>query len=239
MKVIEDRRKLVLDYVYRECNGTVKYGPFAGMKILSNYCWGDGDTGGKLLGVYETELIPYIDQIIKLDPDVIINYGCAEGYYGIGLGLRLPRSRIIMVDIEQRAIEISRLNAEANNLTKVEYYTDCNLDQLLATAQRACIIMDCEGAEDYLLDLEKTPALADAVILVEMHEFMGQGMTDRLVSKFNETHDLEGIIQGSKDLHISPIDVLGDTDKWIIANENRPHTMNWVYMLPKNKGYSQ
>lgn len=237
MKTIDERRKLILDYVYKECNGIVKHGPFTGMKILPNYCWGDGDTGGKLLGVYESELFPYIDQIIKINPDLVINYGCAEGYYGIGLGLKLPQSQIVMIDIEQRAIEISRQNAEANNLKNVLYYTKCDLNDLLTTADRPCVLMDCEGAEEYLLDLDKTPALADTIILVEMHEFMRQGMTDSLVYKFNETHELEGIIQGSKDLHVSPIDVLGDTDKWIIANENRPNTMNWVFMVPKRKGY--
>ena len=66
-----------------------------------------------------------------------------------------------------------------------------------------------------------------------MHDFMQQGLTENLVYKFNDSHDLEGLTQGTKNYHIEPILELGDTDKMILLNENRPCTMNWVYMIPK------
>lgn len=235
-KLIEQRRTVILNWLYQQTNGEVLYGPFKGMKIAPSFCWGDGDTGGKLLGIYEDELFPSIQEVINSEPDLIINYGCAEGYYGVGLGMLLPNSKIIFVDIEQRAIDVSKQNAALNNVTNVDFHINSDqslLEFLLSDAENPFLLMDCEGAEDYLLDLNTAPSLAKTNILVEVHEFMSQGMTDRLVYKFNETHDLEGIVQGPKNYHVEPLTLLGDLDKAIINNENRPNTMNWIFMRVK------
>jgi len=39
----------------------------------------------KLLGFYEQPLQPYIEQVIQTGYPTIINIGCAEGYYAVGL----------------------------------------------------------------------------------------------------------------------------------------------------------
>jgi len=235
-KLIDERRALILNWLYQQTKGEVLYGPFKGMKISSTFCWSDGDTGGKLLGIYENELFDSLNEAVESKPDLIVNYGCAEGYYGVGLGLLLPESKIVFVDIEERAIEISKQNAELNSLKNTDYYLGGDaalLESLLSQANNPFLLMDCEGAEDYLLNLNAVPSLAKTTILVEVHEFMSPGMTDRLVYKFNETHDLEGIIQGPKNYHVDPITALGDLDKAIINNENRPNTMNWIFMRVK------
>jgi len=235
-KLIEQRRSVILNWLYQQTKGSVLYGPFKGMKISPNVCWGDGDTGGKLLGIYENELFDSIQEVIETNPDVVVNYGCAEGYYGVGLGMLLPQSKIVFVDIEDKAIQVSRQNAELNQIKNAEYYNKGDqqmLETILSSAENPFLLMDCEGAEDYLLDIEAVPSLKKTTILVEVHEFMSQGMTDRLIYKFNETHDLEGIVQGTKNYHVEPITLLGDLDKAIINNENRPSTMNWIYMRVK------
>jgi hypothetical protein len=235
-QLIEARRKQILSYVYNECNGIVKYGPFTGMKILPKYCWSDGDTGGKLLGIYETELYEEVEQVIKKQPDLIINYGCAEGFYGIGLAKRLPNSRVILFDINETALNISKENAEANGITKIEYSTECNhsyLESVLSSSINPFILMDCEGAEDVILDLDKIPSLRKATIIVELHEFFRPGLTERLIEKFNDSHELDAIPQGTRDLHIEPLLGISDLDKLIIYNENRPCTMTWAVMTPR------
>ena len=45
----------------------VASGPFAGMTLLADVCWGDGDMAPKLLGVYEAELHPVIAKAIGRD----------------------------------------------------------------------------------------------------------------------------------------------------------------------------
>jgi len=236
-ELMDQRRKVLLDYVYQRCQGTVQHGIFEGMKLLKKSKWGDGDLGGKLLGIYEDELFPVIQQAIDNEPDLIINYGCAEGFYGIGLAMKLPNSKVIMFDIDQDLLNIAQENAKLNNVTNVEFSSNCNntdyFESLLSPAKNPFVIMDCEGYEDLMLNLELVPTLARTSVLVEMHDFMQQGLTDNLVYKFNDSHDLEGLTQGTKNYHIEPILELGDTDKMILLNENRPCTMNWVYMIPK------
>jgi len=234
--LLHTRRKQVLDYVYTQCNGTVKYGPFTGMKILPKYCWGDGDTGGKLLGIYETELYEEIEEVIESEPDLVINYGCAEGFYGIGLAMRLPNARVVLFDIAASALTVAEENADANGVTNAEFSNQCTyeyLEELLSSATNPVIIMDCEGAEDMVLDLDKIPSLSKAKIIVELHDCILPGITERLIGKFENTHDLDGISQGTRDLHIEPLLEVSDLDKLIIYNENRPCTMTWAVMTPK------
>jgi hypothetical protein len=236
-KLMDERRKHILAYVYEKCDGKVKYGPFTGMKILPKYCWGDGDTGGKLLGIYETEIYEEIENIIKTDPDLVINYGCAEGYYGLGIAMRLPNARIVLFDINQKALDISAENAEANGITNVEYSMECNhdyLEKLLSAAEHPVIVMDCEGAEDLVLDPTKIPSLAKTRIVVELHDCIMPGITERVIEKFSDTHELDGISQGTRDLHIEPLTAISDLDKLIIYNENRPCTMTWGVLTPKD-----
>lgn len=235
-QLINTRRKIILDYVFNQCNGMVKYGPFTGMKILPKYCWGDGDTGGKLLGIYETELYEEIEEVIKSKPDLIINYGCAEGFYGLGMAMRLPESKVMLFDINQNAINISRENAQANGLTNVEFSFQCShdyLEEVLSKAERPFILMDCEGAEDIVLDPVRIPSLAKTTIIVELHDCILDGITERMINKFSATHELDGISQGTRDLHIEPLISVSDLDKLIIYNENRPCTMTWAVMTPK------
>ena len=236
-EMLDQRRAVILDYLYEQTNGIVQHGLFQGMKILKKSKWGDGDLGGKLLGIYENEIYSYIEKELKNNHDLIINYGCAEGTYGIGIARLVPDVKVIMLDIDETSLNIAKENILANSVSNIEVSNRCNdrqyLESLLAGAKNPFIIMDCECYEDYMLDLEAIPSLRKTTVIVEMHDCFKPGLTDNLVYKFNDTHELEGISQGTKNLHVEPILNLSDTDKWIIANENRPITMHWVYMVPK------
>jgi hypothetical protein len=65
----------------------VESGPFAGMKYLPGFCEG---ILPKLLGSYEQELWPALHSIASLPIQAVINIGCAEGYYAVGLARLLP-----------------------------------------------------------------------------------------------------------------------------------------------------
>ena len=50
---------------------------------------------------------------------------------------------------------------------------------------------DIEGAEDELLDPSLAPALKELDIIVESHECIRAGITQRLISRFEATHDIQ------------------------------------------------
>src|SRR5207249_10415948 len=73
--------------------GGILAGPFAGMKYVSTSVGSVYEP--KLMGTYELELHPIIEQLCKQQFSRIIDVGAAEGYYAVGMAMRSPRSEVI------------------------------------------------------------------------------------------------------------------------------------------------
>ncbi len=67
----------------------VQGGPFAGMAYLHRSL--DGPLPPRLLGCYEAELHGALERILGTRYDTVVDIGCAEGYYAVGLALKMPR----------------------------------------------------------------------------------------------------------------------------------------------------
>lgn len=76
--------KLAEDFSARYCN-SVRRGEFAGMRLL------DRSVGSaflpKLVGSYEAKLHPFLRRAATQAWDVVIDGGCAEWYYAVGLAM--------------------------------------------------------------------------------------------------------------------------------------------------------
>jgi Methyltransferase domain len=232
------RKNELMNLIYERTGGKVYRGPFEGMFIVRKFSWGDGDTCGKLLGIYENELYPAIGELTKEnDFDLVLNIGCAEGYYGLGLARMLPNTLSVLFDINTTAIEISRENAYLNKINNVQFNTDCSVENIrnyLKKYKNPFIIMDIEGHERILLDLELIPELNRSTVIVESHDCNIPGTTDLIVNRFGETHDVCIISQGAKNPYVKIIEDLSDWDKMLLCCESRPSTMLWVILVPKH-----
>jgi hypothetical protein len=229
------RQKELTEIIYQRTEGKVCRGPFTGMTILKKFAWGDSDIASKLLGLYECELYDSIEKIISKNPDLILNIGSAEGFYGIGLAKRTS-AQVVLFDTFVNALDIARENAAVNSVNKVQFRSDSNHEvyrNYLKNSKNPVIIMDCEGAEESLLDPILLTELTKTAILVESHDCVKAGITDRLVNRFKNTHDIKIISQGAKNPYIDLIADLSDYDKMLLCIEHRPSTMNWLYMVPK------
>lgn len=234
----EDRYSLVYE-ISKRTDGRVVQGPFTGMKILNQAKWGDGDIGGKLLGTYESELFPSIEKSIKMNPDVVVNVGCAEGYFGIGIGMR-TNARTILVDIEADVLKNAEDNALANSFTNFELSTESSKESLKKFLQKGLnpfLFMDCEGYEFDLLSIDDVPELKNTIIIVESHDCFRPGLTEILKERFVSTHNVEIISQGNKNPYHPIIADFDDAKKLLLTCEFRPSTMNWLFMTPKKNGY--
>lgn len=235
--VANARRRELIPFVFSSTDAKVQTGPFKEMTITPHFMWGDGDIVGKLLGVYEDELHPFVEQAIANKPDTVINIGCAEGYYSVGFATRLPNTPVIAVDVEPASAVIVKNNALVNQLSNVTAVT-----QLVDTAwlQNKCspltnplLIFDCEGAELVLLDPQQVPALTHCSILVECHDCIIPNITNDLVARFSQTHKIQATAQTTKDPYqFDFLQGLSDCDKWALVHEGRPSTMTWLYMVP-------
>ena len=140
-------------------------GPLSGLKFIEtsakNYHI------PKLLGCYEQPLLPYIEKAIEAKYAAIVNIGSAEGYYAVGMGLRLPNTVVHAYDLSMTAQSSCRNLAELNGIS--ERVTIGSLFKTDHFSQfrdmKTLIICDIEGGEVDLLDPYDAPALRQILIL--------------------------------------------------------------------------
>src|SRR5258708_39673128 len=73
-------------------------GPFLGMPYLNEIIW--GPITPKWIGSYEAELHSVVEQLIAGEYREIVNVGCAEGYYAVGLASRIPKVKVLAFDLD-------------------------------------------------------------------------------------------------------------------------------------------
>ena len=180
------RLRKALNGVYK---GAVLGGPFAGMRYV------DQSVGSgwfpKILGRYESELHETVYQIIREGYATIVDIGCAEGYYAVGMALKCPAAQIVAFDIDADAQRLCSQLAHENHVAdRVTVRGGCSANALngLAGLERVVVICDCEGAELDFLDANKVAWLRQADILVELHDFIIPGLKETLLRRFELTH---------------------------------------------------
>jgi hypothetical protein len=158
--------------VRKQLGCRVFQGPFAGMDYVE-HAIGSCYTP-KLIGTYEKELWPVIDEIITKPYDTVIDIGAAEGYYAIGLARRLPSARVIAFEAQTQhhalLLNLARRNGVHDRVTLRGLCGPDDLAACLTPRSRTLILSDCEGAERELLNPDQTTALANADLLVEEHD---------------------------------------------------------------------
>ncbi len=212
---------------------TITTGPFSGM--IYDLGATEGGALPRLLGIYEAALHPVIDDIIAMTPPRIIDIGCAEGYYAVGLARALPDTTIHAHDTDPRAqtrcAELAARNGVADRVQVGSALDHAALDALIAPG--SVIICDIEGAEDGLLDPSAVPALKEAHILVEVHDCFHPGLSARLADRFRASHAVTRL-----DRHIAQtalpawMDGLSDLDRVLALWEWRAGDTPWLWLTP-------
>ncbi len=235
----EERRAQLRAYVAGQTNNIVQSGPFEGLVLTGDTSWdANGDEAAKLLGFYEEEIHPALERAIAAEPDLVMNVGCAEGFYAVGLARRLPNARTLAFDIDPTAQNVCRKTAMVNyvvdRMAIMGETSAEGMENFLAGPARPFIFMDCEGAEMELLDPAIAPSLLRTRILVELHDFANRAITPILRGRFEATHELEIIGEGARDPNRSPLlRPLNSLDRWLTICENRPEQMFWLHAIPK------
>lgn len=74
------------------------------------------------------------------------------------------------------------------------------------------------------------PELARGTLIVETQDFIEPTITDLLVARLQETHDVSVGREGGRDPNALPIlQRLNSLDRWLAVCEFRPETMRWIY----------
>jgi hypothetical protein len=231
-----------LDHLARtRTAGLVHAGPFAGMRYV------DRSVGScfipKLLGTYERELAPKVEWICRRQPGLVVDVGAAEGYYAVGLAMRIPQAQLVAFELDETGQaslrRMAELNGVADRLTIHGRCAPADLAAALEGHPRPVVICDVEGDEAALLDPEQVAGLRDAVVLVETHEFVRRGITDELCHRFASSHRIERIWQEPRSRAEFPWRTLGTMAlpvsylEWAVS-EWRPERMSWLWMVPRS-----
>ncbi|MDP2751495.1 MAG: class I SAM-dependent methyltransferase [Rhodocyclaceae bacterium] len=196
------RSSLIQDALLQHWPPVVMQGPLKGLMIPPQFSL--GSYNAKLLGCYEQPLLPFIEQAILANYGILLNIGCAEGYYAVGMARRMPDTRVLAFDIDSKAREMCAAMAEANNVSeRVQIGSLFKPEQFASyQGQRVLVICDIEGAEVDLLNPESAPALIGMDVIVESHECYNPDITLILVDRFKATHDI-ALVQddGQRQLH--------------------------------------
>lgn len=236
-QLTKDRCKELTPYIYQKTGGKVLTGPFTGMVIVPKTA-DNGHVASKLLGVYEDELHDWIYDAVESNPDLVMNIGCAEGYYAVGLCRLLPNVAAMAVDIDIKANSAISENLMANVINGLDVYVrraTCEwIEDRLNLTEKPLIVMDCEGEEITLLDPNCVPSLLKTRVIVECYDTPLDSITDTLIKRFSATHTIQQTISQYKDPYqFEFLKEFSDSDKCCLVNECRATSATWLYMVPK------
>ena len=196
-----------------------------------------GDLVAKLTGSYERELHAVIDSWVAARPQHVIDVGCAEGYYAVGLALAIPGAQVHAYDIDAQArarcAELAELNAVAD---RVSIHGECAPATLAGFPEQGVVLLsDCEGYERTLLDPALAPRLARWPILVELHDFLDPSISQTIAARFAATHEIETIEGEQRDADRMPeLDFMSQRQRKAVLSERRPGPMRWARMDPRD-----
>jgi predicted O-methyltransferase YrrM len=225
------RSTLIQNSVLRQSGTVVASGPFQGMQFLRRSA--EGCHAPKLLGCYEREIHAVIEQIVRIPYAAVLNVGCAEGYYAVGLARLMPQTKVYAHDTDERARSSCRELAEQNGVAeRVCVGGTVGHEAIAAFAgQKTLLICDIEGAERELLEPAVCPALRDMDLLVESHDCFIPGLSDLLASRFRVSHSVEKISQSLADRQLpDQCARWGDLDRLLAIWEWRTGPTPWLWM---------
>jgi hypothetical protein len=220
---------------------TVLSGMFSGMKYV------DDSVGAqfypKILGTYELELAAIVKSFEKRAFSRIIDVGAAEGYYAVGLALTNRQAHVVAFEATSEGMQLLRRMAKENRVEdRLEIKGYCTPEALcacLGDGTDSLVVMDVEGFEDQLIDLQKCPGLANAYLLIELHDNMVVGLGARLEQRLRSSHHIAEIWEQERTSADFPVKV--SPLRWAAfgkllrrsMKEHRGDRMRWFYCEPK------
>jgi len=198
----------------------------------------------KILGSYEREIQPVIERICRKAYVGVIDIGCAEGYYAVGLARRITGAMVYAFDTSSEALRLCREMARVNLVAdRVITGLDCDIGVLrsLPLAGRTLIISDCEGYEKYLFTKDSVPFFQHHDLLIEVHDFLDIQISSQIRTLFAATHDLECFesiddIQKALRYDYPELKALDLATRKEVLAERRPAIIEWFYLQSRHPG---
>lgn len=234
LRLLSKHRSVLIQNTLIQNEGLkVMQGPLEGLDFIRQSA--EGCHVAKLIGCYEQPLQEYILQVLKADYDTVINIGCAEGYYAVGMALKMEGTHTYAFDINEAAQRACADLAQKNGIAdRITVGTTFEIEDFAKySGRRSLIFCDIEGAEVELLDPEKASTLKSFDIIVEAHEGDRPGTIKLLLDRFSETHSIKVVNDdGQRNLERMPdwFLKLSHLDQLLATWEWRSGPTPWLVM---------
>ena len=238
LRLLAKHRSVLIQNTLIQNEGlSVLQGPLAGLEFISQSA--EGCHIAKLLGCYEQPLQTHVEAAMDADYDAIINIGCAEGYYAVGMARKLKKTKTYAYDTNEEAQHACKELAEKNGVSdRVEvgaYFSHADFENF--EGRKTFLFCDIEGAEVELLDPKFANSLTSMDIIVEAHEGDRPGTVSLLIERFKETHSIEFVgDDGQRNLGKMPqwFMNLSHLDQLLATWEWRSGPTPWLVMKSKS-----
>ena len=236
---ISERRKRISDEVFELCEGCVREGPFAGLRLTGDNWWGGLDLGAQCLGVYESSILDFIGGNENKPWDTFVCLGAADGYYPVGMLLTNRANRAICFESSPRGRKVIENNWRLNGspgLLEVRGPADERsiADIEIDSSERNLVLIDIEGDEFNVLTEAVIGQLSSCEIIIEIHNWQEDFIEKytgllTVVGDFFEIHRLPEV---SKQIDTRLLRHLSDDSRYLLLSEGRPCLMRFLYLKP-------
>lgn len=215
-------------------------GPFKGMKYPKLESVG-GAIFPKLMGSYESEIQTVIEEFCKKEYSEIIDVGCAEGYYAVGVAKFSDNPKIFAFDTNPAAQGLCAEMAILNNVRDKIIIGSTLTPEMLKNfnfTKRGLIICDCEGYEDTLFNISNISNLKNCDLIIETHDCNNIEISTNLKELLGKSHNIQSIysiddIQKALTYKYPQLDGLDLVEKKRLLQEWRKSIMEWLICTPK------
>jgi hypothetical protein len=208
----------------------VQAGPFAGTRFADLPF---SPIAPMILGTYERELHTIIENAIARGYETVVNVGCAEGYYAVGLARRMPAARVHAFELIEKTRRTCELTARLNGVEgRVSVSGAASAGDIASVLCGRCLVVcDCEGAEREVLRPDAAPALLNADLLVEAHDHKDPEISRLLREWYGATHDIRAIYPARRRARDHPeVRFLAPRARHYAVLEPRGVGLHWLYM---------
>jgi len=191
----------------------------------------------KVVGCYEAELGDVLTKVAGGNYDRIVNIGCSEGYYAVGLARCLPKALVFAFDIDPLAHQLCGKMASFNEVSdRMRILGECTMRYLQElVGANTLIVSDCEGCELQLMDPDAVPGLLACDLIVELHDCFNPAISEMVTRRFAPSHNITVLTRIPRDPASYP-SLEGFTPYWqrLAVNESRwGIPCQWAYMTRK------
>ena len=216
-------------YLRRKLGTEVFSGPYRGMKwqeLNGITCF---ET--KLLGIYEKELYPILENLSCLNIQSLTILGSAEGYHAIGLAKILQLKPVCFESDPVASTNLKQL-AKLNNVSIEPKGTfNASTEWLPATG---LILIDIEGSENDILTPDRLSQWKQHYILVEVH---AQTIKETLQERTKSLFTSQFIACQERTIYDYPFVIPLKTvlKRWwrVPVQEWRSDSIGWLWLTPK------